>query len=187
MKTIWYYFSRYILKFGFLLAALYLLAMGLLSLVGEYHIPRFFDSGWNMLLIMAGFGLFAWAVVKLPFRTKDDICAARGHIVNGCKCDRCGAVIDESRHVWDGCRCTVCGARKDPGDPSHQWDGCLCVRCGAQKIEDGAHVWEEIESTYYGGNDVNGWGPGGETVTVYACGKCGKRKKETVYDDDFDD
>ena len=115
---------------------------------------------------MAGFGLFAWAVTKLPFRTKDDICAARGHIVNGCKCDRCGAVIDETRHVWDGCRCTV---------------------CGAQKIEDGAHVWEEIESTYYGGNDVNGWGPGGETVTVYACGKCGKRKKETVYDDDFDD
>lgn len=208
MKTLWYFVSRYILKFGSVLATLYLLTMAFLSLDDAYRIPRFYDSGWSMLLIFAGMVLISYSFVKLPFRTKADICQSKGHIKNHCKCARCGAVIDAASHVWDGCKCTVCGTRKDVADPAHTWDGCLCTvcgmhkgatdpshawdgctcsRCGAQSEDDGAHSWETVASTYYGGNDVNGWGPGGETVTQYRCRYCGKGKTETAYDDDFDD
>lgn len=185
LDTLKYIFTRYILKFGLPAAVMVLFFAALLATEESYNIPSFFTSGWNILLIFVGAFLSSWAHVKFPFRTKADICAKKGHKQSGCMCTRCKTVVDSSLHVWDGCKCSVCGAQKDNDDPLHQWNDCVCTHCGATR--DGDHSWVKVSSTSYGGNDVNGWGPGGSTITQYVCSRCGMGREDTSYDDDSDD
>lgn len=50
------------------------------------------------------------------------ICKIAGHVWEGCKCIRCGALQDNF-HLWRGCNCTKCGVTR------HDWQGCICRRC----------------------------------------------------------
>ena len=182
MNRLKYFLTRYLVKVGFLAIALFLLVMTFLRVGRVYGIAPFFDTFWSFLLLMLAIVVFIASIIKFPLRTKREVCRQKGHKISGCKCARCGAVIDSTRHVWDGCICSHCGERKDADDPLHKWNDCVCTHCGATR--EGSHNWVEAGSKYYGGNDVNGWGPGGETVTVYVCSRCGRRMKETQYDDE---
>jgi hypothetical protein len=73
--------------------------------------------------------------------------------------------------------CTRCGVKCN-----HEWNGCQCTCC--KQTRDEEHQWEIEDIKYYGGNDINGWGPGGETTTTYRCGRCGKIYTTAIYDDD---
>jgi hypothetical protein len=182
MNHLKYFLTRYLVKFGSLAIALFLFAMAILSMDGTSGIAPFFGSVWSVPLMLLMFVLFVVSIYRYPFRAKNDVCQTKGHSISGCKCARCGMVIDSSRHVWDGCKCSHCGERKDADDPLHKWNDCVCTHCGAAR--DGEHDWAEIQSNYYGGNDVNGWGPGGETNTEYECRRCGIRMERSIKDDD---
>ncbi len=77
-------------------------------------------------------------------------------------------------HTWDGCICLKCGKTR------HQWYDSKCARCGTKC----RHDWVEAGRTYYGGNDVNGWGPGGYTEVKHRCRICGLTNATAYYDDD---
>lgn len=226
MDTLKYIFTRYILKFILAAFMLYLLVMAILRIIGTSGVDSFYDSGWSWLLMISVLIAFANVWSKFPFRTKSETCEIKGHKTIGCKCTRCGMVVDESNHVWnnckciycgkvkeindpahnwdgckcvycgkikdindpshnwDGCKCSCCGIHKGIDDPQHQWNGCLCTHCGAIRNVD--HIWHVISSKHFAGNDINGWGPGGETYVTYECYRCGQCMEDTLYDDDID-
>lgn len=200
-----YFLTRYVLSSALGAVALLLLYF-ILFAIPPYPYVRAnalaFGGILLMLLALWGCGL---AVDKYPRRTKADICAVKGHKTDGCQCKRCKEIVDETKHRWDRCRCSQCGTRKNLDDPAHIWEGCKCTQCGLQKpnsdpqhdwdgclckhcgaIRDDGHSWKLESTKHYGGNDINGWGPGGETYTVYVCTRCGETRQEVDRDDDSD-
>jgi len=72
-------------------------------------------------------------------------CKIFGHKWNGCKCEKCGDIIDEG-HNWSiikgKCieKCFVCGKERSV---EHKWNGCKCEQCGATR--DVEHNWSIIK------------------------------------------
>ena len=82
------------------------------------------------------------------------------------------------KHQWKGCTCEKCGKER-----KHDYVGGACNRCGHVC----GHSWVLEKTAVYGGNDVNGWGPGGSTSYLYSCAECGATYEESVNDDDDGD
>ena len=78
-------------------------------------------------------------------------------------------------HKWNGCACVKCGKTR-----KHKFFMGRCSHCGL-KCD---HKWVLVDSTDYGGNDSNGWGPGGRTTDTYRCSICQQIDKSSYSTDD---
>ena len=92
-----------------------------------------------------------------------------GHKWDGCRCERCDEIRDES-HIWNGCMCKACSKRRDEGhdyvqvegkclekcticskireSQSHKWNGCQCERCGEISTEGIRSIVRGIEQVF---------------------------------------